>query len=507
MNAATVTVSGVVFTASASSFFDGLNGMGQPYICNPYKALSGISGTSTWMNEWVSSTKPYVSTYVAALGVSKSVYTPSSGPTYQTTVSGVVTAGEWLQVESSSPMVLVAYSLQANYYTAPWAPKEFVVAGSNDNAAWTLVDTRSGIVFTSMSIQNFTLSAPVTYKFFRIIVTSLNTGNTASVIIDKWTLMSSIDNKGCVCPAGQSFDGTRTCVACSGTCSGETSKRCATTGAMVCCAAGTFFVDGTSNQCQPCPAGAYSTSGSATTCTACAAGLNSPAGSSGCATSYPMTAVLADKFCVLRTVDLATKQVSTISSQIASSFSNQRCWLAPSPIDNSFLLANDYAVYRYFPATSTASLVAGGVFSTVINGVGTGAQFSMLFGIKVAPSGTYALVCEDLGGIRRISLPDMTVTAVTAAGGTLYAEGTGTGISMKGCGGLDINPTGAFAIFSDSGSNKVRKLDLTANPPVSSFLAGSGMAGTADGSGYGAQFCSPGMVSELLPSTASAARA
>jgi hypothetical protein len=47
LNAATVTVRGVVFTASASSFHSGLNQQGVLYEADPYKAFSGIPGTSS----------------------------------------------------------------------------------------------------------------------------------------------------------------------------------------------------------------------------------------------------------------------------------------------------------------------------------------------------------------------------------------------------------------------------------------------------------------------------
>ena len=54
-------------------------------------------------------------------------------------------------------------------------------------------------------------------------------------------------------------------------CSQDTHLHCTTYGAPVCCGYGTYFLEGTSDECVPCPAGTNS-DGSGSTCTTCPAG-------------------------------------------------------------------------------------------------------------------------------------------------------------------------------------------------------------------------------------------
>lgn len=53
-------------------------------------------------------------------------------------------------------------------------------------------------------------------------------------------------------------------------CTSPSTARCLSSGSGICCAAGTYFVEGTTTSCLPCPAGTYSTTGGQTACTKCA---------------------------------------------------------------------------------------------------------------------------------------------------------------------------------------------------------------------------------------------
>ena len=52
-------------------------------------------------------------------------------------------------------------------------------------------------------------------------------------------------------------------------CNAPSTARCLASGVGICCAPGTYFVEGQSASCVPCPYGTYSTTGSQTSCTKC----------------------------------------------------------------------------------------------------------------------------------------------------------------------------------------------------------------------------------------------
>ena len=106
--AATWTANGIGWTVSASSNFGD---------APPYYAFN-----ATLLNfRWLTSTQSYSPAYSGA---------------FSTTVSGLgLITGEWLQLQSSTPLVLYAYSYGSANFTV-YDPTSFYVVGSNDGTTW-----------------------------------------------------------------------------------------------------------------------------------------------------------------------------------------------------------------------------------------------------------------------------------------------------------------------------------------------------------------------------------
>ena len=323
MSAATVTISGEVFVASASSSFGGASNE------LPYNAFSGVTSTSGTPNQWTAAGPYYSGTGNTCVGCAT------------TTVGGVIVTGEWLQLQTQTPRAYGSYALQADYGNQQRMPTSFVLAGSNDGIIWTQIDSRTGVsAFSSLQIQTFNIpnAGWNAYSFIRLIIVASGTNNYLS--IDEFMLYPATVN---------------TCTASSCVTGSLPFGHCTSSGTAVCCGAGTYFVDGVSTACQTCPAGTYGTG--TTSCTPCPVNTTSVAGSSllsACTacpsyawagvgspmcynTTYPVFALITEwTGNAVRKMDLATATVSTIASGISNP-----AGVAISPLGDYALVTNN----------------------------------------------------------------------------------------------------------------------------------------------------------------------
>jgi Concanavalin A-like lectin/glucanases superfamily len=111
-----------------------------------------------------------------------------------TTISGSSVAGEWLQIQFPTAIVLKRYELTSENQWWGRTPKSFTVAGSNDGITWTTINTQTNSGFTAVSQTiSFSTSGNTTYyKYYRIVVQSITAGASQSswgwMSIAEWNL-------------------------------------------------------------------------------------------------------------------------------------------------------------------------------------------------------------------------------------------------------------------------------------------------------------------------------
>jgi hypothetical protein len=107
-------------------------------------------------------------------------------------------AGEWLQIKTPTPILLLSYSLVGRPgFETNRSPRKFWILGSNDDGVnWSLVDTQTNINTWAgpQVLKTFTISNPGTtyFNIFRIVVNevgNLTTGGQDSVQIATWNLV------------------------------------------------------------------------------------------------------------------------------------------------------------------------------------------------------------------------------------------------------------------------------------------------------------------------------
>jgi len=163
---------------------------------------SSILGASNY--EWYAFNKvnpTNASNQLAWTNSSTTAYNATSGlytaGTYTTTVSGLSYAGEWLQLQAPSMILVTGYSLTSpNHTSNTWmgTPGTWVIGGSNDGTTWNLLDNRDSQMFTSNNqTLSYSLSVPNsnTYSYYRLVATKLQTptgGNYA--YIGEWRLFA-----------------------------------------------------------------------------------------------------------------------------------------------------------------------------------------------------------------------------------------------------------------------------------------------------------------------------
>lgn len=95
--------------------------------------------------------------------------------------------GEWLQIELPHAIKLSSFSIlprQDNGYWTSRSPSTFVVLGSNDGTAWNLVDSESGVSWTS-SQKTFSVTSNAAFRYYRLVI---SISNSDSIQISRWRL-------------------------------------------------------------------------------------------------------------------------------------------------------------------------------------------------------------------------------------------------------------------------------------------------------------------------------
>jgi hypothetical protein len=144
---------------------------------------------------------------------------------------------------------------------------------------------------------------------------------------------------------------------------------------------------------------------------------------------------------------------------------------------------------RKITAAGDVTTLAGTGLYGRTNGSGTEAKFSSPFGVAVGADGTVYVADSGSDMIRKITAAGV-VTTLAGSGARGGFDGVGTDASFATPAGVAVGADGAVYV-ADRDSTKIRKITVSGGVATVSTLAGSGQAGSTDGTGAAASFTGP----------------
>ena len=163
--------------------------------------------------------------------------------------------------------------------------------------------------------------------------------------------------------------------------------------------------------------------------------------------------------------------------------------IAMDPIGNLYVADSGNGTVRKIAASGTVTTFAGteGVTGSA-DGTGAAAQFGYLVGAAVDASGNLYVSDAQFNTIRKITPVGVVTTLAGSAGTRGHADGAGTAAQFNQPNGLGVD-AGGNVYVADSGNDTVRK--ITPAGVVTTLAGTAGAAGHADGTGTAAQFNAP----------------
>ena len=141
---------------------------------------------------------------------------------------------------------------------------------------------------------------------------------------------------------------------------------------------------------------------------------------------------------------------------------------------------------RKVTAAAVVSRLSGSGSYGFADGIGTSAQFSHTGGVAVDTAGNVYVADTNNNRIRKATSSGV-VTTLAGSGVAGFADGTGTSAQFNLPSSVAIDVSGNIYV-ADSKNNRIRKITSSG---VVTTLAGSGVAGFADGTGTSAKFYYP----------------
>ena len=171
---------------------------------------------------------------------------------------------------------------------------------------------------------------------------------------------------------------------------------------------------------------------------------------------------------------------------------NNTCGVVSDASSNLYVL--DYAscnIKKITIATGQVTTIAGTGAAGSVNGIGTAASFNYPMGLAIDPAYKYLYVsCLSDHLIRRVEIATNTVTTFGGIAGSSGSTDGAFGVAkFNAPKGLVVDPTGTYLYVSGGADNKIRRIEIVTG--IVSTLAGSGTAGSADGTGIAATFNGP----------------
>lgn len=152
---------------------------------------------------------------------------------------------------------------------------------------------------------------------------------------------------------------------------------------------------------------------------------------------------------------------------------------------NIYVADDGNNVIRKITPDGVVSTLAGNGIAGFADGTGTAASFNDPNGVAADAAGNLYVTDTGNGRIRKIT-PDGTVTTFAGNGSNTSTDGTGLNAGLNSPYGIALDQAGN--IYVTELANKIRKITPAG---VVTTLAGSGTAGSADGTGTAASFHEP----------------
>lgn len=139
------------------------------------------------------------------------------------------------------------------------------------------------------------------------------------------------------------------------------------------------------------------------------------------------------------------------------------------------------------PGNGTTTLLAG-TSNGYVDGASGTAAFSSPTGIAVSSSGDVYVTDTNNCVVRKISAGQVTTLAGAGPTSCSSTDGTATAARFDHPSGIALDPTSGNLYVADTVSNKIRRITPQG---VVTTIAGSGVSGSADGTGTSATFNTP----------------
>ena len=171
--------------------------------------------------------------------------------------------------------------------------------------------------------------------------------------------------------------------------------------------------------------------------------------------------------------------------------------LVISPNGKFIYVAENNFIRKIKVSDGSTSHVIGSVVDAYREGSGDRVRFSNITSLTIDSSGNNLYVIDRWNNrIRKINLSTLEASLVAGGGETNcnkscngYTEANGANARFNIPGGIAISPDDEYLYISDTGNNRIRKINISNGE--TSLIAGSGSAGYADGSGSSAKFNRP----------------